>query len=152
MVRGLEKTRAAFGDGTGQPRGHRVAFPAAQGGSATPVEVKRPSWTPPGIAFPFIWLTITALRAASSLVVFKATGRVLCSPALLVLALHFLLFEGAPLVNEATVRSADDLDSVVSLIAHEQGILVADRHADGVVEEPIPLPLPADVRTLGAKS
>mmetsp|Transcript_36082 Transcript_36082/g.115499 ORF Transcript_36082/g.115499 Transcript_36082/m.115499 type:complete len:303 (-) Transcript_36082:181-1089(-) len=56
--------------------------------TATPAETIRPSWTPPGIAFPFIWLTITALRAASSLVVFKATGRVLCSPALLVLALH----------------------------------------------------------------
>jgi len=55
---------------------------------ATPVEVKRPSWTPPGIAFPFIWLTITALRAASSFSVFKATGRALFCPPLLILALH----------------------------------------------------------------
>ena len=54
----------------------------------TPEETKRPWWTPPGIAFPFIWLTITALRAASSLVVFKATGRALFSPPLLLLALH----------------------------------------------------------------
>jgi len=55
---------------------------------ATPKETIRPSWTPPGIAFPFIWLTITALRAASSLLVFKAAGRALFSPPLLLLALH----------------------------------------------------------------
>ena len=54
----------------------------------TPPETIRPWWTPPGIAFPFIWLTITALRAASSSIVFTATGRVLCSPPLLLLAFH----------------------------------------------------------------
>ena len=37
-----------------------------QKGKATPMDVKRPSWTPPGIAFPFIWLTITALRATAA--------------------------------------------------------------------------------------
>ena len=40
-----------------------------QDGNATPREVKRPSWTPPGIAFPFIWSTISLLRAFSSLLV-----------------------------------------------------------------------------------
>jgi len=54
----------------------------------TPPETIRPWWTPPGIAFPFIWLTITALRAASSLIVYRNTGRALCAPPLLLLALH----------------------------------------------------------------
>ncbi len=54
----------------------------------TPADTIRPWWTPPGIAFPFIWLTITGLRAASTLIVFKATGRALFSPPLLLLALH----------------------------------------------------------------
>ena len=59
-----------------------------QGGAATPREVKRPKWTPPGIAFPFIWITISILRASSSLVVWKATGRKLCSRPLLGLVAH----------------------------------------------------------------
>jgi len=55
---------------------------------ATPPETIRPWWTPPGIAFPFIWLTITALRMVSSLFIFKAVGSVLCCRPLLLLALH----------------------------------------------------------------
>lgn len=60
----------------------------AQDGAATPREVKRPAWTPPGIAFPFIWITISLLRATSSLFVWRATGRMLCSPPLLALVAH----------------------------------------------------------------
>jgi len=59
-----------------------------QDGGATPREVKRPSWTPPGIAFPFIWSTISLLRAFSSLVVWRATGKTLFAAPLLVLVLH----------------------------------------------------------------
>ena len=54
----------------------------------TPAETIRPWWTPPGIAFPFIWLTITALRAVSSMLVYKACGRVLFCGPLLLLGLH----------------------------------------------------------------
>lgn len=61
---------------------------AEQDGNATPKEVKRPSWTPPGIAFPFIWLTISCLRAASSTLVWSSTGRMLSAPPLLALVLH----------------------------------------------------------------
>lgn len=60
-------------------------------GAATPIEVKRPSWTPPGIAFPFIWSTISILRATSSLLVWRATGRKLFSLPLLVLVLHLAI-------------------------------------------------------------
>ena len=55
---------------------------------ATPKETIRPSWTPPGVAFPIIWLTITALRATSTFLVFESAGRVLCSTPILLLALH----------------------------------------------------------------
>ena len=44
-------------------------------GKATPAEVKRPAWTPPGIAFPFIWLTITALRATAATMVYAGALR-----------------------------------------------------------------------------
>lgn len=61
---------------------------AEQGGKANPPDRKVPSWTPPGIAFPFIWLTISCLRATSSFLIWGATGRKLCSAPLLVLVLH----------------------------------------------------------------
>lgn len=51
----------------------------AQGG-ATPVDVKRPKWTPPGVAFPIIWLTITALRAVSAGMVYEATSSLVSWP------------------------------------------------------------------------
>ena len=57
----------------------------AQKGKATPVDVKRPSWTPPGIAFPFIWLTITALRATAAQMAYAGSLR---APALDALVLH----------------------------------------------------------------
>ena len=56
-----------------------------QGGGATPMDIKRPAWTPPGIAFPFIWLTITGLRAVSSAMVYDGA---LARAPLLLMALH----------------------------------------------------------------
>ncbi|KAJ1623993.1 TspO/MBR family-domain-containing protein [Pavlovales sp. CCMP2436] len=62
----------------------------AQEGGATPTDVKRPSWTPPGIAFPIIWSTITLLRTISATMVFAANGRVLCSAPILALVSHLV--------------------------------------------------------------
>ena len=59
-----------------------------QKGKATPVDVKRPSWTPPGIAFPFIWLTITALRATAAQMAYAGSLR---APALDALVLHLCI-------------------------------------------------------------
>lgn len=61
---------------------------AAQGGKATPSNRKVPDWMPPGIAFSYIWLTISGLRASSSFLVWRACGRKLCCWPLLVLMLH----------------------------------------------------------------
>lgn len=59
----------------------------AQDGQATPKDVKRPFWTPPGVVFPIVWLTITVLRAVSAAFVYAADGS-LISPALRALLLH----------------------------------------------------------------
>jgi tryptophan-rich sensory protein len=45
-----------------------------QGGKATPNEVRRPAWTPPGVAFPIIWSTIAVLRAVSARLVYLAAA------------------------------------------------------------------------------
>lgn len=62
----------------------------AMDGQATPSEIRRPSWTPPGIAFPFIWLTITGLRGVSSAMVYGQTDA-LCSAPLLAMVLHLCI-------------------------------------------------------------
>lgn len=63
----------------------------AQNGAATRQETKRPGWTPPGIAFPIIWGTITLLRVAASTLVFAKNGRVLCSRPILALVAHLAI-------------------------------------------------------------
>lgn len=57
----------------------------AQGGAAVPEDVKRPGWTPPGVAFPIIWLTITGLRATAAAMAYAGSLR---APALSALLLH----------------------------------------------------------------
>ena len=58
-------------------------------GKATPPDTKRPKWTPPGVAFPIIWLSITCLRAASAALVYSVVEpRALASPPLLALVAH----------------------------------------------------------------
>lgn len=56
-------------------------------GEVTPPDVKRPKWTPPGIAFPLIWISITFLRGISSAMVYKKTGALFSIP-LLAMVLH----------------------------------------------------------------
>ena len=48
-----------------------------------------PSWTPPGVTFPIMWVLIVGpLRAFSSTLVWEATGMHLLNPILLCLMLH----------------------------------------------------------------
>ena len=72
------------------PRG---GFENEEGKPKAPVrkEVKRPAWTPPGIAFPFIWLTISVLRASSSTLIWRTCGKTLFSFPLLVLVAHLCI-------------------------------------------------------------
>jgi tryptophan-rich sensory protein len=71
---------------------------------------KRPNWMPPPLAFPFIWGTIGILRAASSLVVWKALGGKF-------LAWPFLVFLGHLCVGDTwnTINNVDKEYGVAAL-------------------------------------
>jgi tryptophan-rich sensory protein len=62
--------------------------PQREGEAAAKAERRRPTWTPPPLAFPIIWSTIGLLRASSATVVWRATGRKLCSWPLLALVVR----------------------------------------------------------------
>jgi len=59
-------------------------------GKATPAAVLRPKWTPPGKAFPVIWLSITALRGVAAALVYGQT-QALASAPLLALVGHLCI-------------------------------------------------------------
>ena len=48
---------------------------------------KRPSWTPPAIVFPFVWISMAFLRSLSTMLVFATTGNV-AHPAIMALVAH----------------------------------------------------------------
>ena len=56
--------------------------PKANGSDPVFRDMKRPSWQPPAIAFPFIWTTISILRTASAYLIYKSTGSIVSSPLL----------------------------------------------------------------------
>jgi tryptophan-rich sensory protein len=82
-----------------------------------PKEIKRPSWTPPGIAFPFIWITISLLRAASSTIVWRACGGKLFSAPLLVLVLHLCVGDTWNCVNNIEKRLGTSAVGVLAVLA-----------------------------------
>jgi benzodiazapine receptor len=88
-----------------------------QGGNATPSEVKRPSWTPPGIAFPFIWLTISCLRAASSTLVWRACGNTLAAPPILALVAHLCIGDTWNAVTNVERRLGTSAVGVLAVLA-----------------------------------
>ena len=90
---------------------------AEQDGNATPAEIKRPSWTPPGIAFPFIWLTISCLRAASSTLIWRSTGRYLFSLPLLALVLHLCVGDTWNCVTNVERRMGTSALGVIAVLA-----------------------------------
>merc|ERR1719230_1491154 len=50
-----------------------------------------PSWTPPGVTFPIMWVLIVApLRAASSVLIWEQVGH-LCDSSILALMLHLCI-------------------------------------------------------------
>jgi len=90
---------------------------AEQDGNATPSEIKRPSWTPPGIAFPFIWITISCLRAASSTLIWRSTGRHLFTPPLLTLILHLCVGDAWNCVTNVERRMGTSALGVIGVLA-----------------------------------
>jgi benzodiazapine receptor len=64
-----------------------------------------PSWTPPGVTFPIMWVLIVGpLRAFSSTLVWEATGMHLLSPVLLCLMLHLSIGDTWNTVNNVERR------------------------------------------------
>ena len=80
-------------------------------------EVMRPKWTPPGIAFPFIWITISFLRAASSTLVWRACGKTLCSAPLLLLVLHLCIGDTWNCVTNVEQRLGTSALGVLAVLA-----------------------------------
>lgn len=63
-----------------------------------------PSWTPPGIFFPIMWILIVApLRAASSMMIWQQVGHV-CDATILVLMLHLSIGDTWNTVNNVERR------------------------------------------------
>jgi len=64
-----------------------------------------PSWTPPGIFFPIMWvLIITPLRSLSSLMIYNASGGKFSSPAVMALVLHLCVGDVWNTVNNSERR------------------------------------------------
>lgn len=64
-----------------------------------------PSWTPPGVTFPIMWVLIVGpLRAFSSTLVWEATGMHLLNPILLCLMLHLSIGDTWNCVNNVERR------------------------------------------------
>ena len=64
-----------------------------------------PSWTPPGVTFPIMWvLVVGPLRAYSSTLVWEATGQHLLDPVLLCIMLHLSIGDTWNCVNNVERR------------------------------------------------
>ena len=111
LRRYLEETRGAeFGSGD------------AASGSSGKTERLMPSWTPPGVVFPLMWVGFVApLRAvASSLVYETSTGRLneahLNDPVLLWLLLHLCLGDTWNTINNVEQRTGAAVPGVVFVL------------------------------------
>jgi len=62
-------------------------------------EIKRPSWSPPGIVFPIVWSTIGLLRTISSYLVWDAMGRQLLVLPLIAMMVHLSIGDTWNFIN-----------------------------------------------------
>jgi tryptophan-rich sensory protein len=77
-----------------------------------------PSWTPPGIVFPLVWILIMSpLRAVASALVWEANGHVLCHPAFLALSFHLCVGDVWNTVNNAEQRFGGSVTGVLCVTA-----------------------------------
>lgn len=64
-----------------------------------------PSWTPPGVVFPIVWLLLIGpLRAITSAMIIQASGNVYTNPALLSLMLHLSIGDVWNTINNVEQR------------------------------------------------
>ena len=77
-----------------------------------------PSWTPPGVIFPIMWiLVIGPLRSFSSALVYMAKGHHFCDPALLALLLHLSIGDVWNTINNTEKRYGAAVPSVLMVAA-----------------------------------
>ncbi|EOD27054.1 hypothetical protein EMIHUDRAFT_63804 [Emiliania huxleyi CCMP1516] len=77
-----------------------------------------PSWTPPGVTFPIMWvLVVGPLRALSSTLVWEATGMHLLNPVLLCIMLHLSVGDTWNTVNNVERRLGAAVPGVACVLA-----------------------------------
>jgi benzodiazapine receptor len=75
-----------------------------------------PSWTPPGVIFPIMWLLIIGpMRAASSVMVYQAAGTY-ANPAILSLMLHLSIGDVWNTINNTERRYGAAVTGVVAVL------------------------------------
>jgi len=78
---------------------------------------KMPSFTPPGIVFPIMWILIIGpLRAYSTTMVFQVTGQ-LCHPAILALLFHLSVGDTWNTINNVEKRFGASVVGVLCVVA-----------------------------------
>jgi len=76
-----------------------------------------PSWTPPGVFFPIMWiLIISPLRAYSSLLVYQATGEHFFNMTLLALMLHLSIGDTWNTINNVERRIGASVPGVLCVL------------------------------------
>jgi len=75
-----------------------------------------PSWTPPGIFFPILWILINApLRAYSTTLIYEANGHVLCDPVILCLMWHLTCGDVWNTINNTERRLGASVSGVATV-------------------------------------
>jgi translocator protein len=81
--------------------------------TAVPQKRNMPSWTPPGVIFPIMWLLIIGpIRAVSSSLIYASTGHYLCLP-LLAFILHLSVGDVWNTINNVERRYGTAVTGVV---------------------------------------
>lgn len=75
-----------------------------------------PSWTPPGVFFPILWIFINApLRAYATTLIYEANGHVLCDPVILCLMWHLTCGDVWNTINNTERRVGASVTGVATV-------------------------------------
>jgi benzodiazapine receptor len=77
---------------------------------------RRPWWQPPPLAFPIIWSTISILRTFSSVLVWRKTGTLLCTP-IFAFLLHLCIGDTWNTINNVEKRLGTSVLGVFFVLA-----------------------------------
>ena len=78
---------------------------------------RRPSWQPPPVVFPIVWLAIAVLRTIACTLVWEASGRTLLAPALIAYFGHLSVGDTWNYVNNVQKRTGVAASGVVCVTA-----------------------------------